>query len=400
MLIFQLDKILSIARGVPAFLKNSFKSGVARDAAPDTERHDQQDGNRQINQRRTAEQRETRKSRQEILRAQRKMIKSKRQELSRIKAEMRTLTDPMEARELKKRRKRAQQELFELGRELRAAKEGAEVKSETGALPDFVVIGAQKGGTTFLYHLLVQHPYVEPAASKEVHFFDNLFDLGVDWYRRCFPTPRWKDGRRTITGEATPYYLFHPHAAKRMAQVIPRARLIVLLRNPVDRAYSHYQMAVRNALRRGENPRKFEEALEVEEAKLRGEWNKMLEHERYDSFEHQRFSYLSRGVYVDQLLRWSEFFPREQMLVLKSEDLFEHPANTLKLVEDFLGLPGWEPEALGPRDDGRNLDKYERIKRNKGRYEEMDPTTRRRLEEYFEPHNQRLYEFLGADFGW
>ena len=385
--VFRFDKALGIARGAKALLNNSRSSDDTTLGTLGTGRQESPAGDQAEAWRPTPE--------------QERMLESKRRELSLLKTQYRAAKSGAESIRLKRRKKSIKQEIFVLESELRAATEQrAEGEPATGALPDFVVIGAQKGGTTFLYHLLVQHPYVEPAASKEVHFFDNLFDLGVEWYRWRFPAPRRKDGRRTITGEATPYYLFHPHAAKRMAQVIPRARLIVLLRNPVDRAYSHHQMAVRNAVRRGENPRKFEEALEVEAAKLRGERNKMLEDERHDSFEHQRFSYLSRGVYVDQLLRWSEFFPKEQMLVLKSEDLFECPAPTLKLVEDFLELPDWQPEALEPR-DGRDLDKYKRIKRNKGRYEEeMDPTTRRRLEEYFEPHNQRLYEFLGADFGW
>ena len=116
----------------------------------------------------------------------------------------------------------------------------------------------------------------------------------------------------------------------------------------------------------------------------------MLEDEHHASFEHQHLSYLSRGIYVDQLLRWSEFFPRDQILVLKSEDFFENPQDTLKVVFEFLSLPEWEPadEEIGG-------------KRNEGRYEqEMDPSTRRRLGEYFEPHNRRLYDLLGVDFGW
>ena len=109
------------------------------------------------------------------------------------------------------------------------------------------------------------------------------------------------------------------------------------------------------------------------------------------SFKHQSLSYLSRGVYIDQLLRWAEFFPREQLLVLKSEEFFLDPNESLKRVIEFLELPQWEPEAS----------ELESAKRNAGGYAEgMDPTTRRRLEEYFEPHNSRLYDFLGVDFGW
>jgi hypothetical protein len=280
--------------------------------------------------------------------------------------------------------KKTQQEIFELRRELSAAEEGVTGEPQTGALPDFVVIGAAKSGTTSFYHLLVQHPLVDRAASKELRFFDHLFDEGVEWYRRCFARPRLKDGRRTITGEATPYYLFYPHAPKRMAEVVPQARLIALLRNPVDRAYSHHHMMVR----RGYETLGFEEAIEAEEERLRDERNKMLEDEYYVSVEHQHFSYLSRGVYVEQLSPWSEFFRKDQILVLKSEAFFERPAETFRLVFDFLGLPDWEPKTWNVRKKG---DKYQ---------QKMDPATRERLEEYFEPHNKRLYDFLGKDFGW
>jgi hypothetical protein len=261
---------------------------------------------------------------------------------------------------------------------------------QTGALPDFVIVGAQKGGTTSLYHLLSQHPYVRPAARKELHYFSLFFDRGVGWYRSCFPALRQENGRSTVSGEASPYYLFHPHAPRRMMEVVPWVRLIALLRNPVDRAYSHYNhevTTVSRLFRAGVEPLTFREAVELEELRLRGERDKLVEDERYVSFNHQHFSYLSRGIYVDQLIHFSKFFSDEQMLVLKSEDFFERTPETLKLVLDFLDLPEYEPEA------------WEIIL--KGEYDqEIDPATRRRLEEYFEPHNRRLYEYLDVDLGW
>jgi sulfotransferase family protein len=197
--------------------------------------------------------------------------------------------------------------------------------------------------------------------------------------------PKWKDGRWTISGEATPY-MSHRLAPERMAKVVPEARLIALLRNPVERTYSDYQQVVRQ----GRETRTFEEAMGVAESG-RSSGRSGEAAEREDRAGLGRHGYLSRSIYVDQLMRWSEFFPREQMLVLKSEDFFENPKETLKRTFDFLDLPEWEPEA------SEILPK----KRNKGRYEEeMDPATRRRLEEYFEPHNRRLYDFLGKDFGW
>jgi Sulfotransferase domain len=365
------DKALGIARRAKAFLKRS-RGDVARgDAAANAERREERSRNRKRARQLTSEHKKRLRSE----------IRSKKRELKRIRQEGFDGVENRAARiERKRGKKTAQQEIFELERELRFAKERTAGEPLTGALPDFVVIGTAKGGTSYFYHLLTQHPYVEPAAAKELHFFGSHFDEGVEWYRRCFPASRWKEGRKTITGEATPY-LGNPNVPERMARVIPRARLIALLRNPVDRAYSMYHHRVRH----GWETRTFEEAIEAEEAR-------MLEARRDESaIRDEGSSYLRRGVYVDQLLRWTKFFSDDQMLILKSEDFFERPQNTLRLALEFLGLPNWEFEAseVVPK------------KRNKGSYEDqMNPATRRRLEEYFEPHNRRLYDFLGVDFGW
>jgi hypothetical protein len=309
--------------------------------------------------------REERSMLRSVLREKRK---SKKRELQRMRKEIQPEKERAEKVELKKKKKTIQQEIYRLERELDALgeKERAKVEEpQTGALPDFLIIGAKKCGTTSLYHLLTQHSYVEPAAAKELHFFDTHFHMGVEWYRRCFPAPRWKDGRKTITGEATPGYLSRRSVPKRIAEVIPQVRLIALLRNPVDRAYSDYQQVARKGL----------ETLTLEEAIDRAN--------RGDAPR----NYLSASIYVNRLKWWSTFFSKEQMLVLKSEDFFERPQQTLKAVLTFLELPDWEPRAWEIR--------------KKGRYEQgMDPSTRRRLEEYFEPHNQRLYDYLGVDFGW
>jgi len=252
----------------------------------------------------------------------------------------------------------------------------------TGSLPEFLILGAQKGGTTFFYDLLCRHPEVEPASVKEVHYFDFHSGESEGWYRSHFPALGPEDGRRMITGEGSPYYLFHPAAPERAARVLPQVRLIALLRNPVDRAYSHYH----HSIRRGRESLGFEEALEVEALRLRGEAEKILEDERYDSFNHQWFSYLRRGIYVDQILAWLDFFPEDRMLVIKSEDFFADAAKTMDLACDFLGLTGWEPDIERPR--------------SKKDYGPMSHATRKRLEDYFEPHNRRLYEHLGVDLGW
>ena len=255
---------------------------------------------------------------------------------------------------------------------------------EPGMLPDFLIIGAQKGGTTFLYNILRRHPYFEAAVKKEIHFFDTpRFERGVDWYRTHFPQRQQRNGHRVITGEASPYYLFYPRAARRVADTIPQARLIALLRNPVDRAFSDYQ----HTLRQGSETLSFNEALDLEGERLRGEKERILADESYRSVNYRRYSYLARGIYVDQLKEWHKYFDPKQLLILKSEDFFERPSATLKQVMRFLSLPEHDIEIGGGR--------------NKGDYSEpMDPETRRWLQEYYEPHNERLYEYLGTDFGW
>src|SRR2546423_13513556 len=113
-------------------------------------------------------------------------------------------------------------------------------------IPDFLIIGGQKCGTTSLYYYLIEHPNIAPAVRKQMHFFDNRFKKGFGWYKSNFPTifSKWYKTflhkQKFVSGEATPYYLFHPLAASRVHQFLPDVKLIVLLRNPVNRAYSHY----------------------------------------------------------------------------------------------------------------------------------------------------------------
>lgn len=255
-------------------------------------------------------------------------------------------------------------------------------------LPDFLIVGEAKCGTTSLYDDIVRHPFVREAAVKEVHFFDIRFHRGLEWYRAQFPI-KWRtqgtaDRRdRLRTGEASPYYMFHPHALSRIRQVLPSVKLIAMLRNPVERAYSQYQHELRHGR---ESLASFEEAIEREPERLRGEVERMLRDERYNSVEHRRHSYVTRGIYVDQLENVRRLFDSERLLIVKSEEYFEAPDVVLRRVLAFLELPTWEPRAF--------------VKRNVGSYVPMDPRVRRRLMEYFAPHNARLADFIGVDFAW
>jgi len=266
------------------------------------------------------------------------------------------------------------------------------ITSSLRLLPDFLIIGTQRGGTTALYHFIKTHPCIVPATATEVHFFDKKFSQGAGWYRGHFPTRIEKyyfehlRRRALLTGEASSSYLFHPHAPRRVARTVPRVRLIVMLRNPVDRAYSQYFHAVEL----GHETLSFEEAIQSEEERTAREREKILQDEYYYSSTYKHRSYLTRGIYVDQLQAWMELFPREQFLILKSEEFYANPAASIKRVLSFLKLPGMESLV--------NRKEYKQY--NTTTYSKMDAALRKRLIEYFEPHNARLYEYLGVDFGW
>jgi hypothetical protein len=261
--------------------------------------------------------------------------------------------------------------------------QGRLLTSSYRRLPDFIVFGAQKCGSTSVYDYVKHHPQIIPAYKKAAHYFDMNYSQGLSWYRAHFPLKSANPAQaRSLTGEASPYYIFHPLAAERAASLVPNVKLIALLRNPVNRAYSHYH----HMLRTKREELTFEEALEAEESRLAGVEDQILTDDEYTLYNHRNYSYKARGMYADQLARWFRFFPREQFLILKSEDFFRNPAQTCSQIYQFLDLPDWD------------LGHYENA--NPGGYPPMNPLTRQRLNEYFRPHNQRLYEMVGIDFGW
>lgn len=256
------------------------------------------------------------------------------------------------------------------------------------SLPDFIIVGGQKCGTFALYSYLAQHPQVLPAASKELHFFDNKFDRGLRWYRVNFPTRleiKWKSlikRKRFVTGEASPYYMFHPHAPSRIAAAVPDVKIIMLLRSPAERAYSHYN----HNLKKRREPLSFEDAIEREEARLDGEYEKICHDESYRSYAHRHYSYKARGIYIDQLKRYERYFDGNQIMVIKNEDLLEETARVYAQVVEFLGLQEYTPAGLAPR--------------HVAGYDKSRIPMERELRAYFEPYNKELYAHLNRDFGW
>ena len=272
--------------------------------------------------------------------------------------------------------------------------------SHARLLPDFLIIGGQRCGTSSLYYYLTEHHGVAAASTKEIHFFDDFYSRGLDWYRAQFPTVAYKQyierarGQHFLTGEASPYYLFHPHVPRRVFAALPNVKLIVLLRNPIDRAYSQHWLEVAGNF----ETLSFEEAVRQEPARTAGEYEKILKDENYHSYNHRRYTYLNRGIYVDQLKHWMDYFPRNQFLIIKTEDLYTKPAEVVRQTLEFLGVPG------DKIDTNREYKKYKVPSKTgyktKDSAPKIDPKVREYLVEYFRPHNARLSEFLGRDFEW
>ena len=260
-------------------------------------------------------------------------------------------------------------------------------------LPDYLIVGAAKSGTTSLYRYLVRHPRIRRARRKEIRFFYREYAQGENWYRAHFPLvlrKHWTALRygEFATGEADPSYLLYPHAASRAHALLPHAKLIAILRDPVDRAYSQY----RHKVRKGFESLSFEEAIEQEPERIRGEWERMLADASYAGTALYEFGYLQRGLYAEQLERWLVHYPRERVHVVGAEELFADPARVVRAVTDFLGL--------APRDPHEFVDQFERHNADVEGAAPIEPATRARLSEHFAPANHRLYALLGRDFGW
>lgn len=255
-------------------------------------------------------------------------------------------------------------------------------------LPSFLVAGTQRSGSSSLYEYLVNHPAVGRSIIEEVHYFDWNYTRGMRWYRGHFPTSakaaylKLRSGSPAITGEATPYYIFHPLAPQRIANDLPDVKLLVTLRDPVDRAYSHYS----HERTMGLEPLSFDEALDQEELRLEGEVEKILKEPTYRGFNHQHFSYFSRGLYAGQLEHLYSLFPRERVFVVTSDELAKDPASAYARAIAFLGLP---PHTLA---------KFP--KHSTGSYAPMEQTARERLTARYAEPNQRLYRLLDVEPFW
>ncbi len=249
------------------------------------------------------------------------------------------------------------------------------------ALPGFLVLGTQRGGTSTFYDYLARHPSVAPASRKEVHFFDRNHHRGDAWYRAHFPKQDQLDADDAITGEATPNYLFFEPAPARVARLLPEARFIVLLRDPVERAHSAWRLMVES----GYEPLSFRDAVAAEPERIGG----LIDAAPSDNpppIDLFRYSYIARGRYAAQLERWFSFFDKDRFLILESRDLFDAPQETIQATTDFLGLPRHSMVTVQ--------------KRNHIPGEPLGLEERERVGALFVEDDRRLTELLGRPLSW
>jgi len=251
------------------------------------------------------------------------------------------------------------------------------------ALPDFLVIGAMKAGSTALYDYIIQHPQVVPPFKKELHYFDRHLHRGETWYRSRFPLQRNVRPPR-ITGESSPTYLPLPHAPRLIHALVPDARLVAVLRNPTQRAISHYfhQVAKRT------ETRPILQAMRDEPAVIAPHLERMARDERYFHWEYANASYLHHGYYVDHLARYHEHFGRDRLLVVTSDELADDTTATMRRVYAFLGV---DADFVTPNRSPRNVgDNKQPIAAEVTAF----------LDDHFRPYNARLRAYLGRDLGW
>ncbi len=261
-------------------------------------------------------------------------------------------------------------------------------------LPNAYVIGFGKCGTTALYTYLGEHPQINPPFIKEVKYFNRneRYKLGLNWYKTNFPLIIQKmiyerlKKKKFVSIDAGGVYITYPHTINRIKKITPEAKFIVLIRNPIDRAYSHYNMNVNDSNTAIEDL-PFAEAIRQEESRIDGEYERMEHDEFYRGIEYFTYGYAHIGRYAKWLKNWLAEFPN-QVLVLESESLTNDVQTTFDRVTDFL-----EVDRYKLRDTAaRNVGNYAQGK--------IDESTRKYLAEYYRKPNAELYSLLGRNLGW
>ncbi|MDJ0742532.1 MAG: tetratricopeptide repeat protein [Xenococcaceae cyanobacterium MO_167.B27] len=239
--------------------------------------------------------------------------------------------------------------------------------------PCFLIIGSEKCGTSSLYQYIIKHPNVLGAIEKEIHFFTYNFEKGLDWYGSHFP-PFAKDSNY-ITGEAsTSYIACHNNAPQRVFKLLPQVKLLAVIREPVERAISHYHQLVRL----GKEHRSLEEAVQKELQILKNVDDIWSIKQKYWS---ESKGILWHSLYVYFLQQWLNVFPSEQLLIIKSQDLFTNPQNTMEQVFDFLELSKFKQQNYKTYNSG-------------GQYNQSQEKIVKQMKNFFEPHNRKLEDLI------
>ena len=251
------------------------------------------------------------------------------------------------------------------------------------AEPNFIVLGVMKGGTSSLYEYLAQHPKISPPSMKEINFFVLNYDLGYRTYGNYFPRrSEMESAKKRMTFEASPSYIFHPLAAKRMHQHLPDIKLVLLLRDPSERAFSHYKQGRRFGWEQAD----FEEAIQLEPERIRGERERIISNPDYYSYRYFHYSYAARGYYLEQIESFLRVYRRDQLLIVSSERFFRDTRTEFAKILDFLGLDDWAPESFPNMFSGVPA--------------EGDANVLSTLRQEFGPHNEKLYSLLGESLDW
>jgi len=253
-------------------------------------------------------------------------------------------------------------------------------------LPDFIVIGVGRGATTTLHHNLSKHPCLFSAAYDEIGFFDENFHLGESWYRSLFPTKFTKNKtiknyKNFLSYEVTPSYIRKPWVARRIKKLLPNVKLIAILRNPVDRAFSHYNMGVNES----NDERSFEDVIEKDLKLLESSKDHENKSDTYFKTIVEN-SYLARGFYAEQLKIWFEIFDKKQIHITTTENLATNSDNTFNEIFKFLEIPDFKILNLESK--------------RKGNYSPLNKDMKTQLTNFFKPYNDELYQLIGKKFNW
>jgi len=245
-------------------------------------------------------------------------------------------------------------------------------------LPDFLVIGAKRCGTTSLYEYLGQHPCIKKSSHDHIGFFDDNFHLGIGFYKSFFPTIfekkffEFKNGK-LLTNDVTSSYIQNSQTATKIFQTLPDKKIIVILRNPIDRAYSEYNLD----LRANPDIQSFETIIQNEIDNME---------DKNDGEVIQNKHYLKRGIYFDQLKPWFELFPKKNILILSTEKFGEDANNIFNIIFKFLNLENY------------NIKNSKRMQ--KGTYTKLNSKTREKLLKFYKLKNNQLYDLINEKFDW